>query len=45
VTLGEEKKANVFLRADDPSVAVKLNMMGAGAADVFGELRERKNKS
>jgi hydroxyacylglutathione hydrolase len=43
--LGEEKKANVFLRADDPSVAQKLHMKGAGAAEVFGELRERKNKS
>jgi hydroxyacylglutathione hydrolase len=43
--LGEEKKANVFLRADDPSVAIKLRMKGASAADVFGELRERKNKS
>ncbi|HEY7844774.1 MAG TPA: hydroxyacylglutathione hydrolase [Bradyrhizobium sp.] len=45
VLLGEEKKANVFLRADDPQVAVKLHMKGASAADVFGELRERKNKS
>ncbi len=45
VLLGEEKKANVFLRADDPTVAVKLHMKGASAADVFGELRERKNKS
>jgi hydroxyacylglutathione hydrolase len=43
--LGEEKRANIFLRADDPSVAVKLHMKGASAADVFGELRERKNKS
>jgi hydroxyacylglutathione hydrolase len=43
--LGEEKKANVFLRADEPSVAIKLHMKGASAADVFGELRERKNKS
>jgi hydroxyacylglutathione hydrolase len=43
--LGEEKKANVFLRADDPAVAIKLRMKGAGAANVFGELRERKNKS
>ncbi len=43
--LGDEKKANVFLRADDPSVAAKLHMKGAGAAEVFGELRERKNKS
>ena len=45
VLLGDEKKANVFLRADDPSVALKLHMKGAGAAEVFGELRERKNKS
>jgi hydroxyacylglutathione hydrolase len=45
VLLGEEKKSNVFLRADDPDVAVKLHMKGAKAADVFGELRERKNKS
>ena len=43
--LGEEKRANVFLRADDPSVAQKLHMKGASAAEVFGELRERKNKS
>ena len=42
--MGEEKKANVFLRADDPSVAATLHMKGANAADVFGELRERKNK-
>jgi hydroxyacylglutathione hydrolase len=43
--LGEEKKTNIFLRADDPSVAIKLHMKGASAAEVFGELRERKNKS
>ena len=45
VLLGEEKKANVFLRADEPSVAANLHMKGASAAEVFGELRERKNKS
>jgi hydroxyacylglutathione hydrolase len=43
--LGDEKKANVFLRADDPAVAAKLHMKGASAAEIFGELRERKNKS
>jgi len=43
--LGEEKKANVFLRADDPQVAARLHMKGASAVEVFGELRERKNKS
>ena len=43
--LGDEKKANVFLRADVPSVAAALGMAGTSAAEVFGELRERKNKS
>src|SRR3954447_640430 len=43
--LGEEKKANVFLRADEPSVAASVHLKGAAAAEVFGELRERKNKS
>ena len=31
VLLGEEKKANVFLRADEPSVAANLHMKGASA--------------
>src|ERR1700693_2456406 len=43
--LGEEKRANVFLRADEPSVAAGVRLKGASAAEVFGELRERKNKS
>ena len=43
-TIGAEKKANTFLRADVPSVATALGMGGKNAADVFGELRERKNK-
>ena len=43
--LGEEKRANVFLRADEPSVAASVRLKGASAAEVFGELRERKNKS
>lgn len=43
-TIGAEKKANTFLRADVASVAAALGMSGKSAADVFGELRERKNK-
>jgi len=43
--LGEEKQANVFLRADEPSVAAGVRMKGSSAAEVFRELRERKNKS
>lgn len=42
--LGEEKAANPFLRADVASVAASLGMSGKPAADVFGEIRERKNK-
>lgn len=43
--LGEEKAANVFLRADEPSVAAGVRLKGADAVAVFTELRERKNKS
>ena len=43
--LGEEKKANVFLRADEPSVAASVRMKDRSAAEIFRELRERKNKS
>lgn len=43
--LGDEKAANVFLRADEPSVAAGVRLKGASAAEVFGEIRERKNKS
>lgn len=42
--LGEEKQANPFLRADVPAVAAAVNLAGRPAAQVFGELRERKNK-
>jgi hydroxyacylglutathione hydrolase len=43
--LGDEKRANVFLRADEPSVAAGVRMKGRSATEVFAELRERKNKS
>lgn len=42
-TLGEEKKTNPFLRADDPAIAEAIGMKGADAAAVFTEIRERKN--
>jgi hydroxyacylglutathione hydrolase len=45
VKLSDEKRANVFLRADVASVAAAVGLAGKGAAAVFGELRERKNKS
>ena len=45
VLLGLEKKTNVFLRADDPAIAAAVRLKGFSEEDVFGELRERKNKS
>ena len=42
--MGEEKAANPFLRADLPEVAKAVGMAGAGAAEVFAEIRTRKNK-
>jgi hydroxyacylglutathione hydrolase len=44
VTIGEEKKDNPFLRADVTEVAASLGLAGQPAADVFAEIRERKNK-
>jgi hydroxyacylglutathione hydrolase len=41
--LGEEKKTNPFLRADEPAVAEAVGMAGADPAAIFTELRERKN--
>jgi len=43
--MGDEKKANVFLRADEPAVAAGVRMKGRSPIEIFGELRERKNKS
>jgi hydroxyacylglutathione hydrolase len=44
VTIGAEKKENPFLRADLPAVAAGIGMTGKAAAQVFGEIRARKNK-
>ena len=44
VTIGDEKPANPFLRADLPDVAALVGMAGKPAAEVFAEIRARKNK-
>ncbi len=44
-TIGEEKAANPFLRADVPEVARAVGLAGDPAWKVFAEIRERKNKS
>ena len=43
-TIGAEKAANPFLRADVPEVAAAVGMAGKPAAEVFAEIRERKNR-
>jgi hydroxyacylglutathione hydrolase len=43
-TIGDEKQANCFLRADKPEVAAGIGMAGKPAVDVFTEIRARKNK-
>jgi hydroxyacylglutathione hydrolase len=42
--LGDEKRQNVFLRADVPAVAAAVGLAGRPAAEVFAEVRTRKNK-
>jgi hydroxyacylglutathione hydrolase len=41
--IGEEKQANPFLRADNSSVAKAVGLSGQPAAEVFAEIRQRKN--
>src|SRR6201998_2927561 len=43
-TIGEEKAANPFLRADNSELAKSLGLSGAPAWKVFAEIRERKNR-
>ena len=44
-TIGAEKAANPFLRADVPEVAKSVGLAGTPAWKVFAEIRERKNRS
>jgi hydroxyacylglutathione hydrolase len=44
VTIGDEKLANPFLRADVPDLAADIGMAGKPAAQVFAEIRARKNR-
>ncbi len=43
-TIGAEKKENPFLRADVPAVAAAVGLAGKTPAEVFAEVRARKNK-
>ena len=41
--LGAERKENPFLRPNDPAIRANLGMKDANDADVFGEIRRRKD--
>ena len=43
-TIGAEKAANPFLRADNADVAKAVGLSGRPAWQVFAEIRERKNR-
>jgi hydroxyacylglutathione hydrolase len=43
-TIGAEKAANPFLRADNAEIANAVGLGGAPAWKVFAEIRERKNR-
>jgi hydroxyacylglutathione hydrolase len=43
-TIGAEKAANPFLRADNADLAKSLGLSGSPAWKVFAEIRERKNR-
>ena len=42
-TIAQEKQTNVFLRANTPEIKAAINMPNASDADVFAEMRRRKN--
>ena len=42
--LGEEREANPFLRPHDPAIRQRLGMTEASDAEVFAELRKRKDR-
>jgi len=44
VTIGDEKVTNPFLRADAPEMAGYVGMPGKPPAEVFAEIRARKNR-
>ena len=42
-TIGEERDTNPFLRAGEPKLQDQIGMAGADPADVFAEIRKRKD--
>ena len=44
-TIGRERETNPFLRADDKAIRSRLGMAKASDAEVFAEIRRRKDRS
>jgi hydroxyacylglutathione hydrolase len=44
-TIEIERATNPFLRAEDPQIQAAIGMSGADSADVFAQLRARKNRA
>ena len=43
ITIGEEKKTNIFLRCDEPSIKKALNLNNASEQEIFSKLRDLKD--
>ena len=43
ISIGEEKKTNIFLRCDEPSIKKALNLNNASEQEIFSKLRDLKD--
>ena len=43
VSIGEEKKTNIFLRCNDPSIKKALKLNNASEQEIFSKLRDLKD--
>ena len=43
ISIGEEKKTNIFLRCNEPSIKNALNLDNASEQEIFSKLRDLKD--
>ena len=43
ISIGEEKKTNIFLRCNEPSIKNTLNLNNASEQEIFSKLRDLKD--
>ena len=43
ISVGEEKKTNIFLRCNEPSIKNALNLNNASEQEIFFKLRDLKD--